>query len=44
MKGKGMPRMGGKGYGNLYVVIGVNIPKRLSEKQRELIAEFERSE
>ncbi|MDP7264165.1 MAG: molecular chaperone DnaJ [Candidatus Thermoplasmatota archaeon] len=44
MKGKGMPRMGGKGYGNLYVVIGVNIPKRLSEKQRELIAEFEISE
>ena len=43
LKGKGMPRMGGKGSGNLYVVIGVEIPKKLSEKQRELIEEFEKS-
>ncbi len=44
LKGKGMPRMKGNGSGNLYVVIAVKIPKRLSEKQRELIAEFEKSE
>ena len=41
LKGMGMPSLRrGKGYGDLFVKIIVKIPTRLSQKQRELLAEF----
>ncbi|MFW6147124.1 MAG: molecular chaperone DnaJ [Thermodesulfobacteriota bacterium] len=45
LKGMGMPSLGrGKGYGDLFVKVGVKIPTRLNQKQRELLMEFEELE
>ncbi len=42
IKGKGMPRLGGRGKGDLYVEVDVDIPhpRQLTEKQKELILEL----
>ncbi|MFC1700611.1 molecular chaperone DnaJ [Patescibacteria group bacterium] len=40
LKGKGMPRLYGRGSGDLLVRIKVNVPKRLSWKQKKLIKEL----
>lgn len=40
LKGKGMPSMRGGGNGDLYIHAFVEIPKKLSAKQRELIEQF----
>ena len=40
LKGKGMPIMGASSAGNLYVIIDLKIPKRLSKEQRELMEKF----
>jgi len=37
LSGHGLPHMNGKGQGDLYVNIHVNMPKRLSKKQKDLI-------
>lgn len=37
LKGKGMPRLGRGGSGNLYIHVVVDVPKKLSEKERALI-------
>ncbi len=37
MRGQGMPSLNGKGRGDLYVVIQVNVPTRLSREQRHMI-------
>ncbi|MBI4051456.1 MAG: molecular chaperone DnaJ [Elusimicrobia bacterium] len=37
---KGMPKLGQRGYGDLLVKVLVEIPKSLTTKQRELLAEF----
>ena len=43
LKGRGMPRLrGGGSQGDLHVKVKVNIPRRLSQKQKELLAEFDR--
>lgn len=39
-RGKGMPRLHGKGKGDLYIVIEVNTPTSLTPRQRELLKEF----
>ena len=39
-RGKGMPRLHGRGKGDLYVVIEVNTPTELTARQRELLKEF----
>lgn len=39
-RGKGMPRLHGKGKGDLYVVVEVNTPTELTPRQRELLREF----
>jgi len=39
-KGKGMPKMRGFGYGDLYVKIQVETPKKLSRKAKRLIEEL----
>lgn len=37
LSGHGLPNMHGKGQGDLYVRINVNMPKRLTKKQKDLI-------
>ncbi len=40
IKGKGMPKLHGRGQGNVIVQILVRVPERLSKKQRELLESF----
>jgi molecular chaperone DnaJ len=40
--GKGMPRLHGKGKGDLFVVVEVRTPTELTPQQRELLREFAR--
>lgn len=42
LNGKGMPRLHGSGYGDQYVKIIVNTPKRLSRRAKELIEELKK--
>lgn len=44
LSGRGIPRLNSFGTGDHYVHIKIRIPKRLTDRQRELIAEFARSE
>jgi molecular chaperone DnaJ len=45
LKGKGMPSLRrGKGYGDAFVQVMVEIPTRLSQRQRELMLEFSKLE
>ncbi|MFW6081472.1 MAG: DnaJ C-terminal domain-containing protein [Desulfosalsimonas sp.] len=37
LPGKGLPRMRGGTNGDMYVVVNVNMPKKLNKKQRELV-------
>lgn len=39
-RGKGMPRMNGRGKGDLYLVVEVKTPTELTPRQRELLREF----
>ncbi|MBI1658740.1 MAG: molecular chaperone DnaJ [Thaumarchaeota archaeon] len=41
MGGKGLPRMGSWGRGDLYARVVVDIPKKLNRRQKELLREFE---
>ena len=43
LKGKGMPELRGKGVGDELVKVNVEIPRRLSPRQRELIEELSRT-
>ena len=40
VKGDGMPRFNSANRGDLYVHVGVGVPKKLSKRQRELLEEF----
>lgn len=40
LPGKGMPRVGGKGKGDLFVVVEVRTPTNLTARQRKLLEEF----
>lgn len=40
IKGKGMPRLRGYGRGDLHVRVDVVVPKKLTEKQKELLRKF----
>ena len=42
LKGKGMPILRSKDFGDLYVQLDVETPQNLSKRQRELLEEFER--
>ncbi|MEW6246338.1 MAG: molecular chaperone DnaJ [Nitrospirota bacterium] len=44
LSGKGMPRLGGRGKGDLFVVVEVKTPTQLTPRQRELIEEFAKLE
>ena len=38
--GLGLPHMKGKGKGDLYVVIQIQIPKKLTKKQKEIVSQL----
>ncbi|OGF30041.1 molecular chaperone DnaJ [Candidatus Falkowbacteria bacterium RIFOXYD2_FULL_35_9] len=40
LRGKGVPRMNGSGRGDLYVEVKIEIPKKLSRRQKKLLEEF----
>lgn len=40
IKAKGVPKLNGRGRGDLYVIAKVIIPKKLNEQQRELLRKF----
>jgi molecular chaperone DnaJ len=42
LKGRGMPRLGSKHRGDLYAVVRVIVPTRVSREQKELLKEFQR--
>ena len=44
LKGKGMPGLGGRGHGDLYVSINVTTPTNLSHEQRRLLEELAKLE
>lgn len=41
LKGKGIPNINGRGRGNQYVKVNIEIPKNLSGKQKEAIKKFD---
>ena len=41
LRGKGFPRLDGRGTGNLYVTVNVLTPTRLTKQQRELIEQLD---
>ena len=41
--GKGMPNVGGRGSGDLYVSVKVDVPKKLSREQKKLVEELGRT-
>lgn len=43
LKGKGIPYLRGNGRGNQYVIAKLEVPKKLSQKQKDLLKEFEKS-
>ena len=40
IKGKGMPKLGRKGAGDVYLFVAVMVPTKLNAKQKELLQEF----
>jgi len=44
IRGAGVARAGGRGRGDLYVNVSLNVPKRLTRDQRELIARLSETE
>jgi len=43
LRGRGLPVLQGFGRGNQRVLVNVTVPRRLTEEQRQLLEEFERS-
>ncbi|MEZ4227192.1 MAG: molecular chaperone DnaJ [Polyangiaceae bacterium] len=41
LRGKGVPRLDGRGVGDLHVVVDVSVPKKLSKRAKELLGELE---
>jgi len=44
LKGQGIPHMKGGGKGDFYVKVIVSVPKRLTDRQRELIQKLAKEE
>ncbi len=42
LRGKGMPNVGGRGHGDLYVVARVTVPKKLTKDQKRALEELAR--
>ncbi len=43
LRGQGIQNLRGAGKGDLYIKINVEIPRRLTEKQKELLRQFDES-
>ena len=43
LRGKGVPNLNGRGRGDQYVKVNVEIPKNLNHEQKELLRKFEES-
>ena len=41
LKGKGIPNLRGVGKGNQYITVSVEVPKKLSSKQKEILKSFQ---
>ncbi|WP_101697349.1 molecular chaperone DnaJ [Clostridium minihomine] len=41
LRGKGIPNLNGRGRGDQYVRVTIEVPKNLSQKQKELLLEFD---
>jgi molecular chaperone DnaJ len=41
LKGKGIPHLGGRGRGDQFVKVTVEVPKNLSQKQKDILREFD---
>lgn len=41
LKGKGIPHLRGKGRGDQYIKVNIEVPKNLSSRQKELLKEFD---
>ncbi|WP_444642493.1 molecular chaperone DnaJ [Caproiciproducens sp. R1] len=41
LKGKGIPRIGGRGRGDQFVRMTIEVPKNLTQKQKEILQEFD---
>jgi molecular chaperone DnaJ len=41
LKGKGLPRIDGRGRGSLQVVVQVDVPRALSSRAKELLRELD---
>lgn len=44
LKGKGIPHLSGKGTGDQYVRVCLEIPKNLSKKQKDMLKEFDKTQ
>ena len=44
LRGKGIPHIGGRGRGDQIVEVYIEVPKRLTEKQKELLKEWKKLE
>lgn len=42
VRGMGMPALHGRGRGNLHLIVKLEVPKKVSKKQKKLMEEFER--
>lgn len=40
LRGKGVPKLGGYGKGDQFVTVFIDVPKKLTARQKELLAEF----
>jgi molecular chaperone DnaJ len=43
LRGKGMPNVSGRGHGDLHVIAGVVVPKKLNKEQKHLLEELAKS-
>lgn len=43
LKGKGIPYLRGNGRGNQYVIVKIEIPKKLTSKQKDLLKQFDKA-
>lgn len=43
LRGKGMPKVSGRGHGDLFVIARVSVPKKLSKEQKQLLEELART-
>ena len=43
IRGKGMPNVSGRGHGDLHVIARVDVPKKLSREQKQLLEQFART-